>query len=398
MTIRVRHISGVLATALLLTTAASAQDTTKTKRDSTKAPAATTAPPPPPLDFSGVLFLGFQSGGTKTERRVSQQSRFDVDRIYLTFRMPAGENMSIRVTTDVFQQRDSTRDQFYRGWIIRAKYAWGQYDYIRGSSTELRAVARLGLINTPVVDYEEGFWLRGLSQVAIDQNGYSASSDAGVSTLVTMPNRIGEGYVGIWNGSGYASRETDRFKDYGGRFTFTPFRGWQSAVRMLSITPWGIKGYRGSDFVRGRGSVRPVAEGLQKDRYGVFIAVRDPRFVIGNQLAWKTDIAETVADTITTTVPTQNTVHAHLSSSFAIVKPVALLTGNASSPYNLVFRYDHIKPNDDTRPYHDFIIAGVGYDLNRRASLWLDYQNQDPKNGSTVADVKTLFIQAIVTF
>ena len=381
---------------LLFASTVGAQDTTKAKRDSTKA--AAPAPAPAQLDFSGILFLDYQSGGTKTERTVSQQNRFDVDRVYLTFRMPAGENMSIRVTTDLYQQRDSTRDQFYRGWVIRAKYAWAQYDYLRGSNTSWRAAARLGLITTPIVDYEESFWLRGLQQVALDQNGYWPSSDAGASTLITLPDRLGETYVGVWNGSGFSSRETDRFKDYGGRFSFTPFKGWQSATKTITITPWGSKGYRSSDFVRGRGSVRPVSEGLQKDRYGVFLGVRDPRFVLGSQLAWKTDVAESVPDTITTTVPTRTTVDAHLISSYAIVKPLGFVTGDASSPFNAVLRYDYIKPNDARSAYTNFIIAGIGYDLNRRASLWLDYQNQDPKNGSTAADIKTLFVQAIVSF
>jgi hypothetical protein len=395
MSNRARLPLSALAALILLASTSAAQDTTKTKPDTTKAPAPATTSIP--IDFSGILFLNYQSGGTKTERRVSQQNRFDVDRIYLTFRMPAGENTSIRVTTDVYQQRDSTRDQYYRGWAIRAKYAWGQYDYIRGTGPALRAVARLGLITTPVVDYEESFWIRGLSQVALDQNGYMSSADVGASTLVTLPNRWGEAYVGVWNGSAFTSRETDRFKDYGGRVTFTPIQGWQSAARTISITPWAYHGFRGSDFVRGRGSVRPVTDGLQKDRFGVLLAARDPRFVFGTELAMRMDQAETVADTITTTVPTRTDVTGRLLSSYVVLKPLALL-GAGPSSWNVVFRYDHIKPNVDTPANHDFIIAGIGYDLSRRASLWLDYQNQDPKDGSTAADVKTLFVQAIVSF
>ena len=138
-----------------------------------------------PFDFSGVLFASYQTGGTKTERRTSQQNRFDLDRAYLNFRAPAGDHMSIRVTTDVYQQRDSTKDQYYRGWAVRLKYAYAQYDYIRNPGNELKAVARLGMLHTPIIDWEEQFWPRGIAPTAVEMNGYFSSSDLGFTTLVT---------------------------------------------------------------------------------------------------------------------------------------------------------------------------------------------------------------------
>jgi hypothetical protein len=44
------------------------------------------------------------------------------------------------------------------------------------------------------------------------------------------------------------------------------------------------------------------------------------------------------------------------------------------------------------------VIAGLGYELNKKSTLWVDFQNQDPKKGSTAADIKTLFVHAIVNF
>ena len=397
--VALRAIPIVLSLSFALT--ASAQDTTRAKRDTT--PAASPAPQPAvtatlPIDFSGVMYLNYQSGGSKAERKTSQQNRFDVERAYLTFRAPAGDHMSIRVTADVYQQRDSTRDQYYRGWTLRAKYAYAQYDFIRGTATALKAVARLGMLHTPVVDYEEQFWPRGIAQTAPEANGYFSSSDIGFTSLVTLPNRLGEVYGGVYNGAGYTSRENDRFKDYGARLTLLPFNASHGIWRTLAISPWVYKGWKASDFLRGPGSLDPVTEGREKDRYGLHVGLRDPRITLATQLGWRVEEFESVPDTITTRVPTVVSRTGTLVSAYTVLKPLAFVHGSTSSPFNAVFRYDRVKTDRSTSPYSQFVVAGLGYDLNKRAQLWLDFQDQDPKNGSTAADLKTLFVHAIVNF
>ena len=96
-------------------------------------------------------------------------------------------------------------DAFYRGWVIRAKYAYLQYDYLK--STSWNAVARAGLIHNVVIDHVEQFWPRWISQTPVERAGFFSSSDAGVGTLVTLPNKFGEFYATIVNGPGYTSRE-----------------------------------------------------------------------------------------------------------------------------------------------------------------------------------------------
>ena len=58
----------------------------------------------------------------------------DVERVYFTFRMPAGDRGSIRITTDLFQQTTSGSDSYYKGWVLRAKYAYFQYDYSKSAN------------------------------------------------------------------------------------------------------------------------------------------------------------------------------------------------------------------------------------------------------------------------
>src|SRR5207237_4163631 len=136
-----RRISIVVLASLLQPAWVAAQysqpDSTKAKTDSTK-PA-----PAPGLDFSGVLFGSYQYHGETANKA---QNRFDLERAYLTFRMPAGDRAGIRITADVFQQTSSTNnaDSYYKGWVFRVKYAYLQYDYLRGkTSADWSAVARV---------------------------------------------------------------------------------------------------------------------------------------------------------------------------------------------------------------------------------------------------------------
>lgn len=399
-----------LAVAAPVTTAG-AQVPDSTRRDSTvrdsipsaapqDAPAPAPAPPPAPapaalpFDFSGVLYANYQYGGVKGNR---SQNRFDINRVYLTFRGGAGEHVSYRVTADIFQNTNDAQNQFYGGWAYRLKYAYGQYDYIRGIGDELKANVRLGLLHTPIIDYEEQFWPRGIQQVAIEQAGFFSSADAGVATLVTLPDKFGEFYATVVNGNGYTQRETDRFKDYGARLTLTPFAATHGIARTFAVTPWYYKGTRASDFSRKRGTVLPVSEGRQKDRYGVHIGIRDPRITLATQIAWRTDVVET-ADTTVATAPRTTDRDGRVVSAYTIVKPLAFANVGPTWPINLLFRVDDVKPNRDAGPYYRQYITGLGWDFSKKVSLWADAQVQQPRAGSTVTDLRTYFLHAIVNF
>lgn len=347
-----------------------------------------------PFEFSGILFANYQYGGVKGNRATN---RFDVERAYLTFRATPGERFAIRVTTDLFQQRDTTRDQFYRGWTVRAKYAYGQYDFLRGATDALQANVRLGLLQTVVIEHEEQYWTRGLSQVAVEQNGFFASADAGVAATVTLPKKRGELYATITNGPGYTSRETDRFKDYAVRLTLTPFANGGSFFKGLAISPWVSNGDRASDFARRRGTVQQVSSALRKDRAGVFIALRDPRVVLGAHFAQRWDVIES-ADTARDAAPTSIDRTGRVTSLHATVRPFAFADSTPALPIALVFRVDHIEPDVDGDAYARNYIAGVSWEFNRRTSLTLDYQAQTPRDGSAAIDNRVVFLHLIAGF
>src|ERR1700693_407676 len=87
---------------LALPLAISAQQPTDTTKPAPPPPAPAPAAVSIPVDFSGVLYANYQYRGDKGPSK--SQNKFDLERAYLTFRMPAGDRASIRITADLFQQ------------------------------------------------------------------------------------------------------------------------------------------------------------------------------------------------------------------------------------------------------------------------------------------------------
>ena len=172
----------------------------------------------PAFDFSGVIFGSYNirtDSAAKAALGGKDPNQFAIDRAYLTFRMPAGDNGAIRVTTDIFQNTNAAQNAYYQGWAIRLKYAYFQYTGLRnefGAGSSL--VGRVGVLHTVVIDHEEGFWPRYLQQTAIERNGFFSSADLGLAGLMTLGNHMGEIYGTITNGPGYTAFERDRFKDF----------------------------------------------------------------------------------------------------------------------------------------------------------------------------------------
>ena len=351
-----------------------------------------------PIDFSGVVFGNYQYQGAAGPNK--GQNKFDLERAYLTFRMPAGDRASIRVTGDVYQQTTSGSDAYYKGWVLRAKYAYLQYDWIKPAKpADWGFTTRIGLIHTMFIDHEENFWPRWLSQTPVERAGFFSSADAGIAGIVSFPNRMGEIYTAITNGPGYASRETDRFKDYQARVTLTPLGTSDvSYLKSFAIDGWVYRGALASKFVSGgAGQVGPVGAGLDRNRYGGFVGIRDPRLVVGVDYAQRQDGIDTGANTAASPRGVSDST-GRLVSGYIVAKPFLMADPKAGIPIGFVVRYDQVTPNTATSPKVNTFIGGVTYDLNKRSSFSFDYQEVTPANGSPAAPVKTYFMHWIANF
>lgn len=342
----------------------------------------------PPIDFSGVIFANYQY---RTDVVNTNFNQFNVERAYLTFRMPAGDRASIRITADVFQQTNAANAAYYAGWAARFKYAYLQYNYITGKPTDLTAVARFGILHTVIIDHEENFWPRWIAQTDVERAGLFTSADAGVATQITLPNKFGEIYGAVTNGPGYTSRELDRFKDPQVRLTLTPLSN--SGAKLLTtwaISPWYYKGTVASKFAAGgTNQLGPVGAGLQRDRWGIFSGIRDPRFTIGGQYAQFKGQGETGANTQASPRAVFDTT-GHIASGFAWIKPLAFADTGFGGRIGLLARYDKVTTNTNTNADYHVFIGGLTVDLNRRASVSFDYQEQLSNTNTVVNGVTTL--------
>ncbi|MDQ6771202.1 MAG: hypothetical protein M3Z54_14590 [Gemmatimonadota bacterium] len=368
-------------------------------------PADTTRPAPPPappaatvsipVDFSGVLYANYQYQGAAGPTK--SQNKFDVERVYLTFRMPAGDRASIRITADVFQQQTTPNDAFYRGWVVRAKYAYLQYDYLKSGGWT--GLVRGGLIHNVTIDHMEQFWPRWISTTPVERAGFFASSDAGVGTLLTLPNKFGEFYATIVNGPGYTSRETDRFKDYSARLSITPLSGSDNRViKTFALTGWTYRGAVASSFAAGGvGQIGPIGSSMPRTRSGVFVGVRDPRLSAGFDWATRKDAREAGLNTVASPrVEIDST--GRLIAGFVTMKPFQLLNDQSTFPLGLIARWDRFKPNTAVPGYINTVIGGLTWDLNKKSALSLDYQEQTPRDGAIAAATKTYFLHLVANF
>ena len=401
-------------------------------------------PVTPALDFSGVVFgnYGFRTdSAAKATLGGSSPNNFTVERAYLNFRMPAGENGAIRITTDVFQNTNNATNGYYAGWAVRIKYGYLQYTGLKNSfGAGSNLTGRIGVLHTVVIDHQEGFWPRYLGQVAAERNGFFSSADAGAAGLLTLGDKWGEIYGTITNGPGYTSFDRDRFKDFALRVSLTPFADHgqpapaaapgaatpsaapapaAAILKTFTITPWYYKGWVGSSFASGgagqigSGTNGAITDGLARDRYGIFVGVKERRLTAGAEFAQRKDESETGANTsVAPRVAHDST--GRVIDAFMVGRPLEWFDASKKSNVTVVARWDRFTPNTDptsanyanTTPAYNYYVLGLGYDLTSRITFTADWQAQSPTSfpSPTGTNVRatprqsTLFVHWQATF
>ena len=372
------------------------------------APLAAQTPAPASPLFSGVVFGGYNYQLPTSSNQLPNQNNnaFVIDRAYLTFRTTAGEHLSVRVTTDVYQSTESAPNAY----TIRAKFAYLQYDGARQASGA-QLTGRIGILQNVVIDHFENFWPRYLSQSAVERALFFASADVGVAALYTMPNKLGEVYATIVNGPGYTTRERDRFKDFAMRVSLTPLatRDVAPLLKNFTLTGWAYRGATASAFVNGgAGQNGAIGDALARNRAGVFTGIRDQRLVLGAEVAQRTDESE-VGDNTNASPRAVSSLTARLVSGIFIIRPLAFRSADGKSPFGIVTRYDRVNPTASSSgfvqptvssdAYHT-LIAGAFADISTQAQIALDYQEQLTSRGAILPPnpLKGYFLHFVVNF
>jgi hypothetical protein len=158
---------------------------------------------------------------------------FNVGRAYININGNVSHVVAFRITPDITRETGSG-SSLNGSLVFRVKYAFLQTnldDWMwRGSW------ARLGIQQTPVVDFEEGIYrYRFQGTVFSEREGYLTSSDAGVSFHTNLPQNYGEVHAGFYNGEGYSHVEANNEKAFQIRGTVRPLP-MHAIARGLRIT------------------------------------------------------------------------------------------------------------------------------------------------------------------
>jgi hypothetical protein len=119
--------------------------------------------------------------------------------------------------------------------------------------------------------------------------------------------------------------------------------------------------------------------------------------VLGVDYARRTDGNELGSNTVASPrIETDSS--GYLFSAYTIARPFQIANATSTIPLGLVARWDYVKPNDDTQPHYYVAIAGITWDLSKRASVSLDYQEQTPVHGVSISASKTYFAHLVANF
>jgi hypothetical protein len=340
----------------------------------------------PAVGFSGTVFGRYTYFGGQIGQ---SQNSFNLDRAYVTYRANVSDRASVRVTTDISSPGSTLggTGSTTSGYDVNVRYAYLQYDYLRGANWN--ATARFGLVHNAIIDHEQNFWPRWIAQTAIEQSGAFPISDFGAATLVSMPNKWGEVYAAVTNGTGDLSGDTDRFKDYQARVSFTPMGSAQGFLSSLSLTGWYYKGAVESN-------ITGAGDALARDSWGLFVGVRDPRLTVGFDYVQHKE----EEDSLSGAPPVRGVsdMTGRLISAYVTARPFQTLDAASTIPLGLVVRYDQGKPNTDDDATYSQFIAGLTWDLNKKVAFGLDYQEQYGNEASGIASRNTYNARWIVNF
>jgi hypothetical protein len=167
---------------------------------------------------------------TDADGNVVKRNSFDVARSYINITGNISHLVAFRLTPDITRESGlltlgSGSSVSSDSLVFRIKYAYGQFNFddwmTRGSW------ARLGIQQTPWVDFEEGIYrYRFQGTVFVERIPLPTamtSADAGVSFHYNLPSNYGDVHVGVYNGENYQRVEVNNQKALEFRGTLRPF-------------------------------------------------------------------------------------------------------------------------------------------------------------------------------
>jgi hypothetical protein len=306
----------------------------------------------------GVTFYGdytYTQSPTITDAdgNTVNPSAFNVSRSYINVTGNVNHIVAFRITPDIVRESGlfnaaTAATVANDSLVFRIKYAFAQFnldDWMTKGSW-----ARLGIQQTPLLDYEEGIYrYRFQGTTFTEREGFYNSADAGASFHYNFPSNYGDVHVGVYNGEGYAKTDPNDQKAIEVRGTVRPFATGTPGLRGLRLTGF----YFGDNYIKNAERTRGVAQVTYESTY------------INGGFDW--------IDAKDQTSIKNPDIEAKGWSFWA--------TPKTTKGWEALLRYDHLTPDQrNTDQYRDRTILGIAYWFKSTgavtSSLMFDYDGQ----------------------
>lgn len=308
----------------------------------------------PTVTVGGVGYAQFAYHPTDTAKYANN---FDVTRAYINVMGRFAHGVTVRITPDIYRTSD--------GLTYRLKYG-----FVTWTPDSSALTFKLGLLNTPYVEWEEQLWdYRMQGTIALDRNGYLSSSDLGFLVDGTWGGEKVTLSAGVINGENYNRPLGDKGKDLAGRVS----------VRLLASDD---PGRQGGLRITGYGQTgKPTGGGTRQRLVGV-LSYRSKLLTLAG-------VAGVAKDSLLTT-PISAERKGRVFSTFGVLRVPP------SSKLQFIGRLDLVDPNtdaDDDR--HTRVIVGVGYQLTPNLRLLADLDKVSYQGGVTTPALEVVRSQAL---
>ena len=308
----------------------------------------------PQVSVTGVVYTQYQY----SDAPIAAKSTFDMTRAYVNVLGRLANGINTRLTMDIIPSAATNQ-------IYRLKFAYAAWTPARSSLTY-----KLGMINTPWVDFEETLWdYRMQGTIAVDRN------PGGGSPLFTMTAAdIGFGVDGRWNndqvnaqfalvnGEGYSGGTGDFRKDFEARVSYR-------------IQPTDDNSRVGGLRLSGYLGVGKATGGADRNRYLGMLSYRTTEYTVAGEYVSVKNAAVTGS-----IISAFGVYHLSPPSKIAVIARVDIVDPNTNVANNKVTR----------------LIGGASYQLSPNVRMLADLDRVKPQGGGTA--VNQFLIQAQFVF
>jgi len=311
--------------------------------------AQTPAPAPSPVTVGGVVYAqyGYQMKALNGATDTGHTNAFDVTRAYLNVIGRFSGGIFTRVTADIAHVTNGQQ-------TYRLKYAYAGYTP-EGSSLTYK----LGLMQTPYLDWEEALWDYRMQGTTVLDGPYLSSSNFAADVDGNINKEQVDFQAGIFDNGSYSAGLGDERKDFQARV---------SVRAMDTDDPSRVGGLRITGFAQ----IGKPPTGGTRSRFVGVVSYKSKMFTLAGLYAMTTDSVTGAAAEV----------KGQVLSAFGVYH-------FTNSPVAVLLRYDHIKPNKDAASTvpgftNDHIIAGASYQLSPNVRLLVDLNLLSTANESTL--------------